>query len=103
MELSSGPPSPSGRSASPSIASWPESLRESASDAVMDAVEAILSRRSCAHLTGPAPNPDQLDLLLRAGGAAPDHGRLRPFRFTALHADGLDDLGRALEAAYHDR
>jgi nitroreductase len=42
----------------------------------------ILGRRSVAvkRLGEPAPKPAELDLILRAALAAPDHGALRPWR-----------------------
>jgi len=66
----------------------------------VDALEAIRTRRSYGRLDGPAPSGSDLDRILEAGAAAPDHGTLRPFRFTLLRDDALDSFGRVLEAAY---
>jgi nitroreductase len=66
----------------------------------MDALEAIRTRRSYGRLTEPAPGDEDLRLILEAGAAAPDHGELRPFRFTILRGAGLDAFGEVLEEAY---
>lgn len=68
----------------------------------MDAIEALLTRTSVIRLTEPAPDGDDLDVLLRAALRAPDHKCLRPWRFLVVRGDALDRLGevfaRALEA-----
>lgn len=70
---------------------------------VMDALEAILTRRSHGRTGVPAPSEDDLRRILEAGAAAPDHGELRPFRFTVLRDAGLEEFGRVLEEAYFRR
>lgn len=69
----------------------------------MDALEAILTRRSYGRLTEPAPDDAQLRTILEAAAAAPDHGELRPFRFTVLRGAALDSFGEVLEEAYFRR
>jgi len=69
----------------------------------MEALEAIFTRRSYGRLTEPAPTEEHLQQILAAGAAAPDHGELRPFRFTLLRGDGLDAFGEVLEEAYFRR
>jgi nitroreductase len=69
----------------------------------MDALEAIRTRRSYGRLTEPAPTDEHLRQILEAGAAAPDHGELRPFRFTILRGPGLDAFGEVLEEAYFRR
>ena len=69
----------------------------------MDALEAIRTRRSYGRLTEPAPTDEHLRLILEAGAAAPDHGELKPFRFTILRGAGLDAFGEVLEEAYFRR
>jgi nitroreductase len=64
----------------------------------------LLSRRSASALGAPAPTRDQLDRILLAAGAVPDHGLLRPFRFVIVEGDGRLELGRGLaEAAAEHR
>ncbi|HUR22927.1 MAG TPA: nitroreductase family protein [Acidimicrobiales bacterium] len=65
----------------------------------MDALEAIWARRSIGRLRDPAPTPDDLQLVLQAAAAAPDHGELRPWRFVVLQGGFKDDFGQLLADA----
>lgn len=65
----------------------------------MDALEAILSRVSAIRLVEPGPSPAQIDTILRAAASAPDHGRLKPWRFAVLTGAQRDLLGRGFIAA----
>ncbi|HET7487465.1 MAG TPA: nitroreductase family protein [Acidimicrobiales bacterium] len=69
----------------------------------MDALEAILARRSTGRLAPPAPAPADLDRILEAAAAAPDHGELRPFRFVVLAGAAKDAFGEILADAYLSR
>ena len=69
----------------------------------METLDAIRTRRSYGRLTTPAPEGEHLDQILAAGAAAPDHGELKPFRFTLLRGEGLDAFGEVLEEAYFRR
>jgi len=51
------------------------------------ALDQLLSRRSVGLLQEPAPAGADLDLILDAGLRAPDHGRLRPWRFVVVRGD----------------
>jgi len=62
----------------------------------MQAIDALLQRRSAKALTAPAPDESALDLILASAAAAPDHGRLRPWRFIVIQADGLTRFGDLL-------
>jgi nitroreductase len=62
-------------------------------------LELILSRRSFAALVEPGPSPEQLEQMLLAAGAVPDHGLLRPFRFVIAEGEGRARFGDALAAA----
>ena len=66
----------------------------------MDTIEAVRTRRSYGRLTVPAPGDDDLHVILEAAAAAPDHGELKPFRFTILRDAGKDAFGEVLEEAY---
>jgi nitroreductase len=50
----------------------------------MELFAAIETRSSAARLAEPGPNPEHLDRLLQAAALAPDHGRLKPWRFIVL-------------------
>ena len=69
----------------------------------MDVFETIRTRRSYGRLTEPAPTDDDLRTMLEAAATVPDHGELRPVRFTVLRGDGLDAFGEVLEEAYFRR
>jgi len=66
----------------------------------VDALEAIRARRSVGRLTEPAPSDSELEQLLDAAAAAPDHGELKPWKFVVLRGDEKDDFGVVLEEAY---
>jgi len=51
------------------------------------ALDQLLSRRSVGLLQEPAPTGADLDLIIDAGLRAPDHGRLRPWRFVIIRGD----------------
>src|SRR3954462_4922947 len=53
-------------------------------DSRMRAIEFLLNRQSTSQLQEPAPQGAELDLILEAGLRAPDHGRLRPWRFVLI-------------------
>ena len=69
----------------------------------MDAVEVLFARRSTGRLVAPAPAREDLATILRAAAAAPDHERLRPFRFTVLDGAAKDAFGGVLATAYDSR
>ena len=66
----------------------------------MDAIEVLFARRSTGRLEPPAPSGEQLRTILRAAAAAPDHERLRPFRFTVLEGETKEAFGGVLASAY---
>src|SRR5690348_5065151 len=54
----------------------------------MQAIEALLRRYSARVLVDPAPDDAALGLILQSATRAPDHGRLRPWRFIVIHCEG---------------
>jgi len=66
-----------------------------------EAVSLLLSRRSGSAKTmdKPGPSKKQLDQILAAGGRAPDHGKLFPWRFIVFEGKGRDRAGDILAAA----
>lgn len=65
----------------------------------MDALTALLTRASAARLSDPAPDDDRLRMILSAAANAPDHGRLRPWRFLVVRGSARAKLGQALARA----
>ena len=59
----------------------------------MQAIDALLQRRSAKALSAPAPDAAALDLILSSAAAAPDHGRLRPWRFVVIQGNALERFG----------
>ncbi|KZL20200.1 putative NAD(P)H nitroreductase YdjA [Pseudovibrio axinellae] len=62
-------------------------------------VEIIRTRTSAPlrHMSPPGPNADELKLIVEAAAAAPDHGRLHPFRIMEIPADARNALGALFE------
>ncbi len=50
----------------------------------MQAIDLLLQRTSARTLTEPAPTPAALELMFASAARAPDHGRLRPWRFVVI-------------------
>ena len=53
----------------------------------MDAMAMLLSRTSAGAMTDPAPDAAALQRIVQAGLCAPDHGKLRPWRFVAIQGE----------------
>ena len=69
----------------------------------MDLLSAIESRSSAARLTLPGPTREDLDRLLHAAARAPDHGRLKPWRFVVLDDALRPAFARAAAEAKRSR
>lgn len=65
----------------------------------MDLIQGILTRTSNPKLVVPAPTSAELNTALRCAVRAPDHGRMRPWRFIVVEGEGLARLGAAFESA----
>ncbi|HZA66174.1 MAG TPA: nitroreductase [Geminicoccaceae bacterium] len=67
----------------------------------MDALAALSTRHSIAppFLTGPGPDAQMLAEILAAGASAPDHGRLRPWRFIVIRGEARERLGEVFAEA----
>lgn len=65
----------------------------------MDAFTALLTRSSAARLVAPAPAGEVLQRIFRAALRAPDHGRLRPWRFLVVEGEDRNLLGEAMARA----
>ena len=59
----------------------------------MSAIQIMQQRRSSPKLTIPAPDTDQLKIILQSALCAPDHGRLKPWRFLVVEGEARYKLG----------
>jgi nitroreductase len=66
-------------------------------------LDVLLSRASTGQLQEPGPNAEQLELILQAGLRAPDHGKLRPWRFVLIRGEARTRLADMLVAALKRR
>ncbi len=62
----------------------------------MDALELLLSRESALKLEPPGPPPEALDTIFASAVRAPDHGRLRPWRFVVIPEDKREHFGELM-------
>lgn len=62
----------------------------------MSPIETLLSRVSIPQVSGPSVTDEELNLLLRAGLRASDHGRLKPYRFILLDGEAREYLSDAV-------
>ena len=69
----------------------------------MEAIDALTQRVSGTGLVDPAPDELELHSILSAAVRAPDHGRLRPWRFTILRGAARRRLGLLMAHAYQRR
>ncbi|WP_027856253.1 nitroreductase family protein [Marinobacterium jannaschii] len=71
----------------------------------MDAIEALLSRRSYPrrNLIQPAPERAQLEQILQTAMTVPDHGNLKPWRFVVVQGEGIKDLSQLVRLRYADK
>src|SRR5690606_39779454 len=52
-------------------------------------IDYLFNRRSVKFVQAPGPTDEHLSQILQAGMSAPDHGRLRPWRFTLIRGDAV--------------
>ena len=69
----------------------------------MELFDAIDSRSSAGRLTAPGPSPEEIERLLRAADRAPDHGRIKPWRFMVLDGSARETFATAAAAAKRSR
>lgn len=63
---------------------------------MMELLSGIESRTSALKLTAPGPTREHIEQIIRAGVRAPDHGRLRPWRFAVFDGAAREKLGDAM-------
>src|SRR5215469_491323 len=71
--------------------------------APMDAIAALTTRRSPAQFAETAPDDTSLAEILRAAMRAPDHGKLKPWRFIVLRGEGRKRFGDVMAEAMKRR
>lgn len=57
-------------------------------------LQLLHSRVSVPQLTGPGPNEQQLNEIIRSALRAPDHARLRPWKYLCIREQGQKNLGQ---------
>ena len=66
-------------------------------------IDSLLSRASVKLLGDPGPSDAQLRLIFEAAVRAPDHGKLRPWRFFVIRGDARRDLSEMFAAGVKRR
>lgn len=69
----------------------------------MDALELLLGRDSAVRLQEPGPGDEALDVIFQSALRAPDHGRLRPWRFVVIPRDKRPRFGDLLAESLRSR
>src|SRR5690348_13469140 len=69
----------------------------------MDAMKVLLERVSAVKLQEPGPSEDELNTILRTALRAPDHGRLRPWRFIVISKEKRERFGELMAGTLHAR
>ena len=62
----------------------------------MDALELLVGRESAMKLASPGPDQDALDKMFQSALRAPDHGRLRPWRFVVVPEEKRERFGELM-------
>jgi len=62
----------------------------------MEAIDLLLSRDSALKLEAPGPSGAELQDMLQSAVRAPDHGRLRPWRFVVINSDKRERFGEIM-------
>ncbi|MEO1039228.1 MAG: nitroreductase [Pseudomonadota bacterium] len=66
----------------------------------------LLARRRSTlakNMTGPGPNGEQLETLLKIGARTPDHGKLFPWRFVIFEGEARGQFGEILEKRLREK
>jgi nitroreductase len=71
--------------------------------AALDTLDILKSRTTAKEFIAPAPPGSALKHALEAAVAAPDHGRMRPWRFILIEGDARKGFGAVLASALKRR
>ncbi|HEY2462687.1 MAG TPA: nitroreductase [Steroidobacteraceae bacterium] len=69
----------------------------------MELFDAIASRSTAKSLSAPGPTPMQMARLLEAAAHAPDHGRLKPWRFVEVNGAERETFANAVAQSRRDQ
>jgi nitroreductase len=69
----------------------------------MDALELLHTRQSAGKLQDPGPDDMELAEIFRSAVSAPDHGRLRPWRFVVIREEARERFGELMAATLRSR
>ncbi|MGE0800713.1 MAG: nitroreductase [Lautropia sp.] len=69
----------------------------------MDTIEALMTRVTHGALTDPPPDDAATRMLVEAAMRAPDHGRLRPWRFILIQGPARARFGELMAGALRKR
>ncbi len=69
----------------------------------MDTLESIKTRHSVAKVKAASLPHEMIEKLLDAGNQAPNHYKVRPWRFVVLTGNGRNKLGDVMAASQRDR
>lgn len=58
----------------------------------MSVLSTLLSRSSTKLIQGPGPSEEEIQQILSTAMCAPDHGRLRPWRFKRIQGEAITQL-----------
>ena len=62
----------------------------------MEALELLVGRESAMKLSSPGPDQEALDKMFQSALRAPDHGRLRPWRFVVVPEEKRERFGELM-------
>jgi nitroreductase len=69
----------------------------------MELFDAIATRSTAKSVVAPGPTAEQISRLLEAAGHAPDHGRLKPWRFMAVNGSERESFANAVAESRRDQ
>lgn len=69
----------------------------------MGALELLHTRESATKLGDPAPGAPELESIFAAAVRAPDHGRLRPWRFIVIRGEARERFGELMASSLKAR
>lgn len=69
----------------------------------MDALDMLLNRASALKLEAPGPSEEDLNHIFASAVRAPDHGRLRPWRFVVIPTDQRAAFGEVMAQSMRRR